>query len=120
MYRFLTLMHPKPFHAACSMNRVRTPVSIKSDRQLASSTQNILQYYKASRSCTHTEISKSTAGITTIKLIGSLGVFIKNVDSSGGEIVLSPRVFDPKSWVRSEVVPLKSHEGVATKAVGEN
>ena len=47
-------------------------------------------------------------------------MFIKNVDPSGGEIVLSPRVFAPKPWVRSGVVPLKSHEGVASKAVGEN
>ena len=45
---------------------------------------------------------------------------IKNVDPSVGEVVLSPRVFAPKPWVWSGVVPLKSHEGVASKAVGEN
>ena len=45
---------------------------------------------------------------------------IKYVDPSGSEIILSLRVFAPKPGIWSWVFPIKSHEGVATKAVGEN
>ena len=42
------------------------------------------------------------------------------MDTSGGEIVLSPRMLGPKTWVWDGVIPLKSHEWVAVEAVGEN
>ena len=45
---------------------------------------------------------------------------VKNVDTSGGEVVLSPRLLGPKTWVRNGVFPIKSHEWVAIEAVGEN
>ena len=75
---------------------------------------------KTSRHCTHTEISTSTAGIPTIMLFGSLGMCVKNVDTSGCEIVFSTRMFCPKSWVWSWVIPIKSPEWVAIETVGEN
>jgi len=67
-----------------------------------------------SRHCTHTEISTSTAGIPTVILFGSLDMCVKD------EIVLSPRMLGHKSWVGGGVPPIKSHEGVAIEAVGEN
>ena len=84
------------------------------------STQKITLLENTSRHCTHTEISTSTAGIPTVILFGSLDMCVKDVDTSVGEIVLSPRVLGPKSWVGGGVLPIKSHEGVTIEAVGEN
>ena len=117
---YLTLVHPIPFHTASSVERVRIPMSIKSQRPLTLSTQKITLLENTSRHCTHTEISTSTAGIPTVILFGSLDMCVKDVDTSVGEIVLSPRVLGPKSWVGGGVLPIKSHEGVAIEAVAEN
>ena len=116
----MTLVHPKPFHTAkqCEegsdshVNKVLETIDIEY-------TKNYYNTTRTSRHCTHTGISTSTAGIPTIRLFGSLGICVKNVDTSGGEIVLSPRMFSPKSWVWSWVIPVKTHEWIAIETLGE-
>ena len=46
-------------------------------------------------------------------------MFVKNVDTSGGDIVLSPRVISSKSWVWSGIFPLKPNKWIAIEAVGK-
>ena len=89
-------------------------------RPLTLSTQKLYITKESCRFCTHARISISYVVVPSFKLFGSLGILVKNVDTSVSNTILIARVFSSKSWVWNGIVPLKPNKWIAIEAVGEH